>query len=72
MPAQLINSDHHYYDWEEYEEVLQDVVETILGWSGFTRERLGYQSHTRGFLEESRGEREKEVLRELMSLEKET
>jgi len=72
MPAQLINSGHHYYDWEKYEEVLLDVAESILGWSGFTRERLGYQPRTRGFLEEFRGEREKEVLRELMSLDKET
>ena len=57
MPAQLINSNHHYYDHVKYQEMLLDVAETILGWNGFTREQLGYKSPARGFQKEIRDER---------------
>jgi len=49
--------------------MLLDVAESILGVFGFSRTQLGFQSRSRNFLEELRGERSKEILLELESLE---
>ena len=69
MPAEMINGAHHHYDREKYQEMLLDVAETVLGWKGFTREKLGFKAKPKSFVEEIREEWRQEVLREIMSLE---
>ena len=49
--------------------MLLDVAESILRVFGFLRTQLGFQRRPRNFLEELQGERGKEVLLELESLE---
>ena len=65
VPAQFAST----YDTDKYAEMLLDVAESILGVFGFTRTQLGFQSHPRNFLEELRGERMKEIMLELESLQ---
>jgi DNA polymerase elongation subunit (family B) len=57
------------YDVNKYAEMLLDVAESVLGVFGFSRTRLGFQHRPRNFLEELRGERGKEILLELETLE---
>ena len=57
------------YDANKYAEMLLDVAESVLGVFGFSRTQLGFYCMPRNFLEELRGERGKEVLLELESLE---
>ena len=56
-------------DTDKYVEMLLDVAESILGVFGFSRAQLGFQRRPKSFLEELRGERGKEILLELESLE---
>jgi hypothetical protein len=56
-------------DTHKYAETLLDVAESILGVFGFSRAQLGFQRRPENFLEELRGERGKEILPELESLE---
>jgi hypothetical protein len=49
--------------------MLLDVAESILGVFGFSRAQVGCQRRPKSFLEELRGERGKEILLELESLE---
>jgi DNA polymerase elongation subunit (family B) len=65
VPAQFATT----YDSDKYAEMLLDVAESILGVFGFTRTQLGFQIHPRNFLEELRGERMKEIMLELESLQ---
>jgi hypothetical protein len=53
----------------KYAEMLLDVAESVLGIFGFSRTQLGFQRRAKNFLEELRGERGKEILLELESLE---
>lgn len=64
-PAEIAQT----YDTEKYAEMLLDVAESILAVFGFSRTQLGFQRRPRSFLEELQGERGKEVLLELESLE---
>ena len=64
-PAQVAST----YDRNKYAEMLLDVAESILGVFGFSRTQLGFQSRPRNFLEELQGERAKEIMLELESLE---
>jgi hypothetical protein len=64
-PAGFANN----YDADKYTEMLLDVAESILGVFGFSRTQFGFQRRHRDFLEELRGERAKEIVMELESLE---
>jgi DNA polymerase I len=57
------------YDIDKYTEMLLDVAESILGVFGFSRTQFGFRRRTRSFMEELRGERAKEIILELESLE---
>jgi DNA polymerase elongation subunit (family B) len=57
------------YDVNKYAEMLLDVAESVLGVFGFSRTKLGLQHTPRNFLEELMGERGREVLLELESLQ---
>jgi len=71
MPAEMVNGDHHYVDRGKYGEMLLDVAETILGWNGFTRTRLGIRPKPRDFLEEIQNPLRSDLIRELETLEDE-
>ena len=60
-PAEFAGS----YDAEKYGEMLPDATESILGVFEFSRTQMGFQHKPRGFLEELRGERGREILLEL-------
>ena len=57
------------YDTEKYAEMLLDVAESVLGVFEFSRTQLGFQHRPRSFLDELRGENEKEIRFQLESLE---
>jgi len=59
------------YDTDKYAEMVLDVAESILGVFGFSRTQMGFQRRPRSFLEDLRGEREKEIMLELESLQHE-
>jgi hypothetical protein len=63
-PAEFAES----YDLDKYAEMTLDVAESILSVFGFSRIQLGFQPTTKNFLENLRGEKEREILCELESL----
>jgi len=65
--APLEFADTH--DAEKYTEMLLEAAESVLGVFGFSRTQLGFQRRPKSFLEELRGEKEKEIRFELESLE---
>jgi DNA polymerase elongation subunit (family B) len=57
------------YDADKYAEMLLDVAESILAVFGFSRTQLRFERKPRGFLEELRGERGRDILLELENLD---